>query len=82
MNCHVCIPSNLPSSCDECGESKIFEINHALDCKKVGLVTARHDESRNEFRDLFPQALSPSRIPYESMINPTRMRANSTETFH
>jgi len=42
------VPSNLPTSCDGRGESKKFDVNHALDCKKGGLVTARHDEIRDE----------------------------------
>jgi len=59
------IPSNLPTSCDGCGESKKFEVNHALDCEKGGLVTARHDELRDELRDLLAHVFSPSRIRCE-----------------
>jgi len=74
------VPSNLPASCDGCGESKKFDMNHALDCKKVGLVTARHDEIRDELRGLLAHVFSPSRIRCEPMINPALMRANGTKT--
>ena len=39
-------PINLPSHCD--ADEEIFDINHALNCAKGGLVYARH----NELRDL------------------------------
>ena len=39
-------PTNLPSICDADGEG--FTVCHALNCKKGGLVTFRH----NELRDL------------------------------
>jgi len=74
------VPSNLPISCDRCGESKNFRVNHALDCKKGGLVTARHDGIRDEIRDLLAHAFSPSRIRCEPMINPAPMRTNGTKT--
>jgi len=51
------VASDLPTSCDGCGESKKFEVNHALDCKKGGLVTARHDEICDELRDLLHMCL-------------------------
>ena len=77
---YACVPSNLPTSCDGCVESKKFDLNHALDCEKDGLVTARHDEIRDELRDLLAHVFSPSRIRCEPMINPAPMRANGTKT--
>jgi len=74
------VPSNLPTSCDGCGESKKFDVNHALDYKKGGLVTARHDGIRDELRDLLAHVFSPSRIRCETMINPALMRTNGTKT--
>ena len=39
-------PVKMPSLCD--GDGEIFDVDHALNCPKGGLVYARH----NEFRDL------------------------------
>ena len=35
----------MPANCDGCGGP--FDLTHALDCKKVGLVTQRHNEVRD-----------------------------------
>ena len=40
------VPVDLPSHCD--GDNETFDITHALNCAKGGLVYARH----NELRDL------------------------------
>lgn len=40
----------LPLHCDGCGSE--FTITHALDCKKGGLVTQRHNEVRDLLYDL------------------------------
>jgi len=54
---------------------------YAQNCvKKGGLDTARHDEIRDELRDLLAHVFTPSRIRCESMINPAPMRANGTKT--
>ena len=55
-------------------------MNHALDCKKSGLITARYDESRDELRDLLAHMISPSRIRCEPMIIPAPMHVNDTKT--
>jgi len=52
------IPSNLPTSCNGCGEDKKFGLNHALDCKKGCLITIRHGEIHDELRDLPAQVFS------------------------
>jgi len=74
------VPSNLPTSCDGCGESEKFDVNHALYCIKGGFVTGRHDKIRDELRDLLAHVFSPSRIRCEPMINPAPMSANGTKT--
>ena len=42
--------SSMPSHCDGCGST--FDLSHALDCRKGGLVTQRHNEVRDALGDL------------------------------
>uniref|UniRef100_A0A1X7URK2 Uncharacterized protein n=1 Tax=Amphimedon queenslandica TaxID=400682 RepID=A0A1X7URK2_AMPQE len=47
---------NLPHSCD--GRGSAFTTSHALDCRKGGLVTLRHNEIRDVLHDVFSMAWS------------------------
>ena len=57
---------NLPKKCDGCGCN--FSIEHALSCKKGGLVTVRHNEVRDELAYLATLATCSSRIRDEPII--------------
>jgi len=63
-------PGDLPSHCDGCGQK--FDVRHALECKKGGLVILRHDEIRNELSDLASKALIPSAVRDEPLIHTSR----------
>ena len=53
-------PPDLPMYYDGC-QAK-FSISHALDCKKGGHVTARHNELRDWVADLANKAFTPSHV--------------------
>ena len=53
-------PPDLPKHCDSCNAK--FSICHALDCKRGGLVTARHNELRDRVADLASRAFTPSHL--------------------
>ena len=55
---------DLPNTCDGCGES--LDLRHALECKKGGLITRRHNEVRDVFAFLF--ALVWSGVDKEPMV--------------
>ena len=60
-------PGDLPCFCDGCG--KEFTLRHALECKKGGLVHARHDEVKIELVDIGKMALPDSCVRVEPYIN-------------
>ena len=49
-----------------------FALDHALTCKKGGLVIGRHDEVKNELADMAIKAYRPSMVRDEPMIHPCR----------
>ena len=53
-------PPDLPSHCDGCDAN--FAISHALDCKKGGLVTARHNELCDRVVDLAGKAFTHAHV--------------------
>ena len=53
-------PPDLPKYCDGC-EAR-FTISHTLDCKKGGLVMARHNKLRDGVADLTGKAFTPSHV--------------------
>ena len=53
-------PTNLPSHCNVCGVS--FSICHALECKKGGLITARHNKLHDGVNDLAGKAFIPAHM--------------------
>ena len=66
--CHGLIPLDLPTKCDGCPSTKNFTMGHAFQCKKGGLVLARHDEMAAEWHQLCSQALTPSAVTDEPII--------------
>jgi len=59
-------PKGLPHHCDGCSAG--FTVEHALSCKKGGLVGQRHDDVRDELAHLCTLALSDSRVKIEPEI--------------
>ena len=59
-------PPDLPKHCDGCNAR--FSICHALDCKRGGLVTARHNELRDGVADLAGKAFTPSHVRNDPLI--------------
>ena len=59
-------PPDLTTYCDGCNSK--FTICHALDCKRGGLVMARHNELRDGVADLAGKAFSPSHVRDDPFI--------------
>jgi hypothetical protein len=64
-------PPDLPLKCDGCDQH--FTMQHALSCKKGGLVIFRHNEIRDELVYLAGKAFTPSAIRDEPLIHPCRV---------
>ena len=67
-------PHNFPDKCDGCDAQ--FSLQHALGCKKGGLVIFRHNEIRDELVNLASRAFTPSAVRDEPLIHG---RANEKE---
>ena len=61
------MPQDIPTTCNGC--DKNLSIEHALSCKKGGLVLVRHDDATKEWSDLGARSLVPSAITYKPKIN-------------
>ena len=59
-------PPDLPTRCDVF-QAKLL-ISHALDYKKGGLVTVRHNELRDGVSDLAGKAFTPSHVRNDPLI--------------
>ena len=57
---------DLPKYCDGC--NAWFSICHALDCKRGGLVKARHNELHDGVADLAGKAFTPSHVRNNPLI--------------
>ena len=69
-------PINLPEYCDGCGE--VFSVEHGLNCKKGGLVNARHEDVADTWAWLGSLAYCPSAISHRPRVDDgTRRRTNN-----
>ena len=59
-------PPELSHYCDGCNTT--FSIFHSLDCKRGGLVTARHNEIRDGVAELAGKAFTPSHVRNNPLI--------------
>ena len=71
-------PVDLPQHCDGCGAR--FTIDHALNCKKGGLVIGRHEEVKEELIDLASRAFRPSQVRDEPRIHNVAAQPQSGAT--
>jgi hypothetical protein len=65
------VPPDLPQKCDGCDAP--FTLQHALCCKKGGLVISRHNEIRDELIHMAGKAMTPSAIRDEPLIRTGRV---------
>jgi hypothetical protein len=74
-------PKAMQPRCDGCGER--FTTEHAMSCRKGGLIMQRHDDIVTTWGQLCGQAYTPSTVSDEPLILPSRdipvNNANRTE---
>jgi hypothetical protein len=73
-------PTSLPPRCDGCGER--FTTEHAMSCRKGGLILQRHNDLVATWGQLCSQAHTPSTVSDEPLIQTSRdvRVAGSTHT--
>ena len=75
-------PPDLPNYCD--GYNAKLTICHALDCKRGGLVTARHNDFQDGVADPAGKAFTPSHVHNDPLIfagfSMKRPKANPART--
>ena len=59
-------PQHLPARCDGCSDR--FTVEHALQCRKGGLILQRHDDLAGEWHQLCAEALKPCAVTDEPRI--------------
>ena len=63
-------PTSLPHRCEGCGQR--FSVEHAMSCKKGGLVMLRHNDVAAEWHHLCAQGLTPAAITDEPLNHTCR----------
>lgn len=63
-------PAALPEKCNGCGTR--FSVDHALTCKKGGLILLCHNDVAGEWHSQCAAALTPSAVSDEPLINSGR----------
>jgi hypothetical protein len=63
-------PTALPPRCDGCGDR--FTTEHAMSCRKGGLILHRHNDLVSTWGQLCGQALTPSTVSDEPLIQTSR----------
>ena len=58
--CYIIDPPDLPSACDGFGAG--FSVNHALYCKKGGLVTTHHNNLCDRVADMSGKEFTPTHV--------------------